>query len=474
MKTILIFILGLFNCIAIAQFSKAIPDFKNSAESKRFVERTDFKFGMELVRLDKNNKEILMRKLEYPLRFFKKEWNEKWQTNFSNYVGRITIPLEIYNPAKKEAAPKSAKVKGSQINYTLSVTPMQKRGDIYTCQLMYMVAINNISFKEFNGEKYPNETAENQSMNPIDIKVGEKVKIDLEGSFSTIWGIEDSVDGKPVTFNAKEDYHNYFNDYLIISLESEGTVESIKNVKKQKPKVVRGLISDKLTNKPVAGGMIMLLKNNIINALSVVDSSGLFIIDSVLTDKVTILSKRIGYKELITGPIPINNLDTLTMHIQLEQDAYIMNEIIVKEKRLNAWLKSRGFYERKSFGNGKFYGPEELKYNFASSIRDLVRVVPGLSFRDTGYGLGLFDGFNNIVTVWLDGFIMEDYFILESIAPSNVAAIEYYPRNSEVPMQFHRSYYNSNQMYSPPSPYSLNSRPPRFRGGGVLVIWTTQ
>lgn len=242
MKKLFVTLLIGYNFLMMAQVATEKPDFKNDEYSKKFVERTDFKFGMELVRLDKNNKEILIRKLEYPLKVVRQEWNEKWQTNICTYAGRITFPLDIYNPQKKELAINSSKVRSAKINYTLSVSPFQKKEDTYTCQLIYMTEIMNISFKKVNGVKYPNETAGNHSMNPIKIKVGEKVKINLEDALSTLWGIEDTVAGTSVTFEAEEDYNKYFNDYLIISLESEGETSknlNAENIKKMQENTYR-------------------------------------------------------------------------------------------------------------------------------------------------------------------------------------------------------------------------------------------
>jgi len=33
--------------------------------------------------------------------------------------------------------------------------------------------------------------------------------------------VEDIVDGQKVVFESNKDYYNYFNDYLILSLESD-------------------------------------------------------------------------------------------------------------------------------------------------------------------------------------------------------------------------------------------------------------
>lgn len=463
-----IFILFLQSMI----YSLTINDNKTEEDStKRILERKNFKFGMELVRTDKANKEILVRKLEYPLKFIKQEWNEKFKIMVSNYTGRIVVPLEIYNPEKKDLAEQSAKVKRAYINYVLSIFPLELKDDVFTCQLFYMVDIFNITFKEFDGKKFSNENAGNQGARPIKIKLGEKVKIDLEGAYSTIWGIEDTIDGAPVTFRANEDYNNYFNDYMIISLESEGSTET-EPVIPQKPKTVQGLVVDKITNKPIDRGIVMLLKNKVIQNLYIVDSTGVFKIDNLFSNNFTLFSKRIGYKELITGPIPITKIDTMNILIKLEPDEIVMNEIVIKEKQLNEWLKSKGFYARKKMGDGKLFGPEELKFYGYKDFREFIRIIPGLNIRYSQYGRGLYGTGNRLVAVYLDGIQIQDISMLETLGTGQIAAVEFYQRLSSTPLNYSLRY---------SLPYAtLNSSERRqianrsFGYGGTFLIWTSR
>lgn len=53
-------------------------------------------------------------------------------------------------------------------------------------------------------------------------------------------------------------------------------------------KTVKGILIDNSTNKAVAGGIVMLMQKNKIQAMAVADSSGLFVFENVDLEKIVL------------------------------------------------------------------------------------------------------------------------------------------------------------------------------------------
>lgn len=229
-KTVLILIV-LLNIYLIAQNTKT-DSYTNDSEKSivsmmRKFERTaiqnklikpKLKFGLELLRTDKQNQKIFIRKSEYPLEESKRDIYTKYNFNLSIYEGTINIPLEIYNPKKQDIAEKSKKVDEANFKYHLEIIPINKEGDVYTLKLMIVCSEKNVGHFYYKGEKYMSDKAIGFEKT-IDLKLGEKIKLDLELTRDR-WQIEDVVDHKKVVFDSMQDYYKYFNDYLILSLDN--------------------------------------------------------------------------------------------------------------------------------------------------------------------------------------------------------------------------------------------------------------
>lgn len=178
-----------------------------------------FKLGLELLRTDKQNQEIFLRKSEYPLQLSSKEIFVKNDFQFSVYDGEISFPLEIYNPNKKVFLEKSKKLKEVKSRYVLEVIPINRNDDTYTFKLTIMGFFLKFGYHMYKGQKYENNLGVG-FQREINLRVGEKIKLDIELT-KFPWKIDDIIDGKKIIFDSAKDYYNYFNDYLILSLESD-------------------------------------------------------------------------------------------------------------------------------------------------------------------------------------------------------------------------------------------------------------
>lgn len=226
-------------------------------------------------------------------------------------------------------------------------------------------------------------------------------------------------------------------------------------------KVVKGIVVDIATEKPIANTIIMLLEKKTINAIALSDSTGLFIFENVSVDRFNLVAKRIGYAEVMIGPLLMTKVDTLKLIVKLEVNGILMDEIIVQEKKIDESLKRAGYYDRKESGIGKYLSFKDLMGNTFNKTSDALKTIPNMIIRDdmgtiTIYssryrtGTGLFGSENPKVVVYIDGILIDNHDLVNTIGPKDIAAIEFYKSSSTAPLQ-----------------YSGNSRP-----GGVLLIWT--
>lgn len=235
MKKIIIFLIVITSVLAYSQTEKkparrSVEEVVRSLYGKlektalaNNVIRPQLNLGLELLRTDKQNQQIFIKKSEYPLDFLKTTLFKPSNFKLSIYEGIVTSPVQIYNPEKKELSSKSKKMQEVESEYRLEIIPVDKKGDTYTLMIKIARSFRNISFvmagdkrsetKQF-GEAYGHKK--------IELKVGEKIKIttaDYRAQYQ--WGIEDIIDGKKIIFDSNKDYYNYINDYLILSLESD-------------------------------------------------------------------------------------------------------------------------------------------------------------------------------------------------------------------------------------------------------------
>lgn len=178
--------------------------------------------GLELLRTDKQNQQIFIKKSEYPLGFLKTTLFRPSNFKLSIYEGKITVPVQIYSPEKKELSLKSKKVQEAESEYRLEIIPVDKKDETYTLSIDVGTSFRKIGYVlAGNKRSETNQYGEVYGPKLIKLKVGEKIKITTSDYRAFQWGIDDVIDGKKITFESAKDYYNYFNDYLILSLEND-------------------------------------------------------------------------------------------------------------------------------------------------------------------------------------------------------------------------------------------------------------
>ncbi len=175
-------------------------------ESK--IRNEKFNLGLEFVRSDKSNKNILLRQLEYPLEsaMVLRDVENEIPINLPTqiYKGEFKVPFTIMNKekAKKYAAYKSAE-SFLQSKYNIFVVPIEYRKD----NLLLDVFIEYTKVKGF----FPRPIKKR-----LTIGKGGKLKLEIPTP-KTLYRF--NVNLEDYEIDGYEDYDKYVNEYIVISFE---------------------------------------------------------------------------------------------------------------------------------------------------------------------------------------------------------------------------------------------------------------
>lgn len=224
-------------------------------------------------------------------------------------------------------------------------------------------------------------------------------------------------------------------------------------------KEVRGIVVDHVTEKPIDNCMVMLLERKTVYAFTITDSTGLFLFDNVELDRFYLRTKRMGYAEVMTGPLLMAKSDTLKIVIRLEFEGVVLDEIVVLGKRIEEMLMKNGFYERKEMGFGHYVTYKEIKNRSFDKVTNILQPIPGIIITYNIYDREKRQFVTKItskrnagmpVNIYVDGFSIGEPMYLDSLNPYDIAAVEYYPSSATAPSEFGGG----------------------WRPGGLLLIWT--
>lgn len=210
-------------------------------------------------------------------------------------------------------------------------------------------------------------------------------------------------------------------------------------------RVLRGLVTDAERN-PLTYANIQLNGGR----RFVSDDSGRFTIP-VSPGRVRLIVRRIGFapEEVFYDSIP-----TSVVRVQLRQVAASLPEITVSGRAAFVSLDLNGFYQRmkdaeKGATHGYFITPEDLDFRKPTQILNMAESLPAVRVehnitnprRDIVRGQG-----GCPMSVFLDGIRItgkippqKDDFVNELVMPSQVAAMEIYPRGVGAPPQYQAS-----------------------------------
>jgi hypothetical protein len=207
--------------------------------------KKNLKFGLEILRVKDDVKEIISQKYDYPLPDIKKELEESGlidSTDVDIYAGLFSIPINTLSTKAEFVSSMPDELKESFYSQGLLIIPGKFENNSYSVRLCFMTGI------KIYGTAYIT-LFRNQD---IQLKVGEKIKIDidpakigkqisidannksskpaLKGMFGIFnssssddkgWSLYPSVNGHNFKFTSDDEFFRGIKDYLILSLESD-------------------------------------------------------------------------------------------------------------------------------------------------------------------------------------------------------------------------------------------------------------
>ena len=189
------------------------------------------------------------------------------------------------------------------------------------------------------------------------------------------------------------------------------------------------------TEEPVQGAEIRLLDTS---HRAVSKESGLFRLSEVPAGHHTLTVHYLGLQSE-EFPVQVAPRETLSVTFRLETKVLPVAELIVTVDQTAPVSKLTGFYRRSQNGPGYFLTRADIEAMPATRTTDLLRRVPGLDIGKRtragrtpvtmGRRTGCFPRF------YLDG-AFASYFNVDNLQPRDIAGIEVYRGNSEVPIRF--------------------------------------
>jgi len=165
------------------------------------------------------------------------------------------------------------------------------------------------------------------------------------------------------------------------------------------------------------------------------DGLGRFDLGQVEHGALSLRARRLGYEQR-------------TMQVLVAANAPASMEIVLigipeelERIRVTASLpptKLRGFYERSRQNRtfGRFFDAERISRMNPRSASELLRSVPGVTLASNQSGGNVIRTRGCQPMVWLDDQRVPDAELDELIAPSEIAAIEFYASSAGIPAQY--------------------------------------
>lgn len=196
-----------------------------------------------------------------------------------------------------------------------------------------------------------------------------------------------------------------------------------------------GRVTEANTGAPVQGAEVV-LEGTSHAALS--NESGLFRLEGLPSGHHTLSVHYLGMRSK-EFPVQISARQSLDVSFQLETKVLPVAELVVTVDQTTPVSKLTGFYRRSEQGPGYFLTRADIEDMSATRSTDLLRRVPGLDIGArnragfTPVTMGRRDGC--VPRFYVDGAFTA-YFDIDNLQPRDIAGIEVYRGNSEVPIRF--------------------------------------
>lgn len=115
-----------------------------------------------------------------------------------------------------------------------------------------------------------------------------------------------------------------------LSVFIAATISFLAGYSQNITQTVKGTITDKISEKPLAGASVMVKNGKDLSAIS--NSSGQFIINNVSTGRVTVTVVAIGYKTVLIPEVLVTAGKEVIMDIALEQEIKVLADVTVSSR----------------------------------------------------------------------------------------------------------------------------------------------
>ena len=219
---------------------------------KNKVNKTNLKFGLEILRANEKKDEILLRKYQFPLPDIKDDLvklNYIKEININAYAGLFSIPIQKLNQPEEFFATLKDNQKESAVFYGIILVPQNKEGNVYTFKLTLVTDVKlcgeiahtnhrGIELKIPIGGKVkiaigPTQFLVRPELNYISgmkdtltlLRLGSAFPITVHAesisSHNDNWFVWRNINGKEIRFGSDNDFFKGTKDYLILSFEDD-------------------------------------------------------------------------------------------------------------------------------------------------------------------------------------------------------------------------------------------------------------
>lgn len=196
-----------------------------------------------------------------------------------------------------------------------------------------------------------------------------------------------------------------------------------------------GRVIESASGEPVNGAEVLLPRSS---RVKITGEAGLFRFEGVSPGPHLIAVRHLGL-ESKQFPVRVSRGRTLDVSFQLETRILPVPELVVTVSQTRPVSKLTGFYRRKENNAGYFLTREQIDEMSLAESTDIFRRVPGVRVsRSAGatrtpVTMGRVQGC--YPRFYLDGSYVS-YFDMDNLLPRDIAALEIYRGNSEVPLRF--------------------------------------
>ena len=213
---------------------------------------------------------------------------------------------------------------------------------------------------------------------------------------------------------------------------------------------IRGIVLDDATDEPIAGALVNLLDTSGARLGGVqTGTDGRFLLPLERPGTYRLATRRLGYGPATSTLLHVPDSGVLDVEFRLTPEPVRLAPVEVRARPRRSRLEGAGFYRRRQMGIGRFMTAEEIEKVGGTWVSDVLRAEPSVRIlynpRRLGWDISFWGAGSSLSgrpcrpLVVLDGVRVETDNVQgldDLVVPSEVEALELYPRGLGVPPQY--------------------------------------